>query len=116
MRARGSPARCPGRPSRRSPPLQHVADQHHGACHARRDRAHQHVIVANVCQLVGHNGLELFDRHLPPVTSSHIPRVTHTTAFFGFRPVAKAFGCICSEIATTGIGIPAFWRSRSTIV
>ena len=38
-----------------------------------------------------------------------------TTAFEGLRPVANAFGWSCGATATTGIGSPARWRSRSTM-
>ncbi len=48
-------------------------------------------------------------------TSRRIPSVTHTTAFSGLRPVAKALGWSCGATATVGIGSPARWRSRSTI-
>ena len=44
-----------------------------------------------------------------------MPVVTATTALLGLRPVAKALGCSCGATATTGMGSPARWRSRSTI-
>ena len=48
-------------------------------------------------------------------TYLRMPVVTATTACDGFRPVAKALGCSWGATATTGIGRPARWRSRSTI-
>ena len=44
-----------------------------------------------------------------------MPVVTATTALLGLRPVAKALGCSCGATATTGMGSPARWRSRSTM-
>ena len=41
------------------------------------------------------------------------PVVTHTTAFFGLRPVANAFGIRESAIATRGFGMSARAQSRS---
>ena len=44
-----------------------------------------------------------------------MPTVTATSAFFGLRPVAKAFGTMLLMTATLGIGMPAFMATRSTI-
>ena len=43
------------------------------------------------------------------------PVVTATAAFFGFRPVANAFGTSLSITATLGFGRSAIAASRSTI-
>ena len=45
----------------------------------------------------------------------HNPSVTHTTAWWGLRPVAKALGWGSGEIATVGIGRFARWASPATI-
>ena len=42
-----------------------------------------------------------------------MPRVAHTTATFGFRPVAKAFGMSVSATATRGFGMSESAQSRS---
>ena len=44
-----------------------------------------------------------------------MPVVTQTTAFLGFRPVAKALGTSVSATAILGLGISACATSRSTI-
>ncbi len=38
-----------------------------------------------------------------------------TAAFFGLRPVAKAFGAIVGETYSAGIGCPACWESSRTM-
>ena len=43
------------------------------------------------------------------------PSVTQTTACWGLRPVAKAFGCGLGEMATVGIGRSARCASPATI-
>ncbi len=44
-----------------------------------------------------------------------MPRVAHTTAFLGLRPVAKALGTSVSATPTFGLGMPANAHSRSTM-
>ena len=44
-----------------------------------------------------------------------MPRVTATEAFAGFRPVAKAFGCIISETNSFGMGMFCSFASCRTI-
>ena len=43
-----------------------------------------------------------------------MPRVAHTTAFLGLRPVAKALGMSTSATATRGFFMSASAHSRST--
>ena len=44
-----------------------------------------------------------------------MPAVTATTAWSGFRPVAKALGVSSGMMATRGMGSPARWARLATM-
>ena len=44
-----------------------------------------------------------------------MPSVQQTAAFWGLRPVAKAFGASVGEMYRRGIGLPAFVDSSRTM-
>ena len=44
-----------------------------------------------------------------------MPWLTHTAAWFGLRPVAKALGCGSGDTYSLGIGMPARWQRSRTM-
>ena len=77
------------------------------------DRLQQDVAVLDdVADLVREHAFEL-------VTVDELQKAfgdEQTTALSCCWPEAKAFGCGCGAIATCGLGSPARWRSRSTML
>ena len=84
-----------------------IAGDHREEARNRHDRD---VAVADVRELVRDHALDL--ARLEPAPE---PFVTATTACFGLRPVANAFGTSVGMMATRGFGRSAIAQSRSTM-